>query len=472
VWRRRHALPVRPGARFVAVPEAERAAAQRDRIARIAGEVVALVPGPDLDLGRLRLTGSASFASCFDVDGAALTASALSNLAAGVATLDRDRVATLFSTYVAIDGRRPATWSELSGNYATSTGGFIQFHCNFAHHGEGVVRRLGCEPDRDAVQRAVLDWDPDELETILIADGMIAARMRTQAEWDAHPHAVATAGLPLISVERIGDGPPRPAGRRLRVLDCSRVLAGPVAGLTLAAHGAEVIRVGTNRLPSVELCVVATGFGKRNVDLDLATTQDAEDFGRLLDDADIWIDGYRPGALAGLGFPAERAAPGSIVVQVDAFGRPEDHGPNRPAGVRAEPGPWAGRRGFDSIVQTTTGIAAEGMVRSGRDVPTPLPVQAHDYCTGLLAAFAARRLADHQAEVGGTWLVRLSLLRTRNWLVGLAPPTDFAPAAVDIDPATLHTVDSPWGAVTAARPIGGSWSSPPQRLGSSEPRWT
>jgi hypothetical protein len=442
------------------------------RVREAATEVARLVPGPDLAVDRLRLTGTASFASCFDVDTAALTASALSNLAAGVADLDRDRVAALFAGRVLVDGETRPAWADLSGNYRTSTGGFIQFHCNFPHHRDGVVARLGCAPERDAVQRAVLDWDPDELEATLIADGMIAARMRTLAEWAAHPHALATAGLPLITVERIGDGPPRPppgagdaaGGRRLRVLDCSRVLAGPVAGMTLAAHGADVVRVGAGRLPTVEACVLATGFGKRNTDLDLATPGGAADFAALLGGADVWIDGYRPGALAGLGFPAERAGPGSVVVQVNAFDTTDDIPPGRAT-------PWAGRRGFDSIVQTTTGIAAEGMARSGRDTPTPLPVQANDFCTGLLAAFAARRLVDHQARVGGTWLARLSLLRTRNWLVDLAPPVDFEPAPVPVLPEALQTVDSDWGRLTAAHPIGGGWATPPRPLGTSPPTW-
>ncbi len=424
-----------------------------------------LVPGPPLAVEELSLAGRTSFASCFDVDTAALTAAALSIMAAGVSYLDRDRVAALLAARIRVDGRPLPTWAELSGNYRTATGGFIQFHCNFPHHADGVVRRLGCRPERESGQAAVLDWDPDELEATLIADGMIAARMRTLEEWVDHPHAVATADLPLITVERIGDAEPRhDADRRLRVLDCSRVLAGPVTGLTLAAHGADVLRVGASRLPSVELCVLATGFGKRNTDLDLAAPEGAAAFGRLLAGADVWIDGYRPGALAGLGFPAERAAPGSVVVQISAFDTAADIPADRPT-------PWADRGGFDSIVQTTTGMAAEGMARSGRAVPTPLPVQANDFCTGLLAAFCAKRLVAHQAEVGGTWLARLSLLRTRNWLVGLAPPVDYEPAPVEVDPEALHTVDTAWGRLTAARPIGGSWAGPPMPLGTAEPVW-
>ncbi len=437
------------------------------RIIEAAGPIVDLVPGPELAIDELTVGGTTSFPSCFDVDTAALTAAALSNLVAGETHLDRDRVAALFAGRIRVDGEALPTWADLSGTYPTATGGFIQFHCNFPHHAAGVVARLGCEPTREAVERAVLDWDPDELEAQLIADGMIAARMRTLAEWDDHPHARATAELPLITVERIGDGEPRPApgaDRRLRVLDCSRVLAGPVTGMTLAAHGADVLRVGAARLPSVELCVLATGFGKRNTDLDLATDEGSAAFGRLLDTADVWIDGYRPGALAGLGFPVERAAPGSVTVQINAFDAPEDIPADRPT-------PWAGRRGYDSIVQTTTGLAAEGMARSGRDGPTPLPVQANDYCTGLLAAFAARRLVEHQSRVGGTWLARLSLLRTRNWLVGLAPPVDYEAALVEVAPGATQTVTTEWGELHAARPIGGSWPNPPAPLGSSPPVW-
>ncbi|MEM9563101.1 MAG: CoA transferase [Actinomycetota bacterium] len=450
------------------MPDATSPDALRDRVAAVAASVAELVPGPAPAIDDLRLDGNGTFVSCFDVDTAAFAAAALSNLAAGIPALDRDRVVALFSGKVEVDGEPVPTWADLSGTYRTATGGFIQFHCNFPHHADGVVRRLGCKPTKEAIQRAVLDWDPDELEAQLIADGMIAARMRTLDEWADHPHAGATADLPLITVERIGDAEPRPrhrtGDRPLRVLDCSRVLAGPVTGMTLAANGADVLRVGASRLPSVELCVLATGFGKRNTDLDLAEPADAEAFGRLLDGADVWIDGYRPGALAGLGFPIDRAAPGSVTVQVNAFDGPDDIPTGRST-------PWAGRRGYDSIVQTTTGIAAEGMARSGRDGPTPLPVQANDFCTGLLAAFAAEQLVAHQAEVGGTWLARLSLLRTRNWLVGLREPVDFEPAPVEVDPAARQTVATEWGAVTAARPIGGSWDGPPRWLGTSEPVW-
>ncbi len=418
-------------------------------------ELARLVPGPSMATDAV-VDGTPGFAFCFDVDTAALTAAASTNLVHGIGTLDARRVTALFATAVAVDGEPPAAWADLSGQYRTRDGGFIQFHCNFPHHAEGVVRRLGCEPTTEAVQDAVLGWDPAELEGGLIADGMIPARQRSLEEWGEHPHAAATADLPLISVERIGDGAPRSHDRRIRVLDCSRVLAGPVAGMTLAAHGADVLRVGSPSLPHVEVGVLATGFGKRNAFVDVTTAGGRAMFGGLLGDADVWIDAYRPGAFAGNGFDLAAVPPGGVVVQLCAFDWV---------------GPWAGRRGFDSIVQSTTGFGHEGMVRSGNDRPTPMPVQALDYCTGLLAAFAAKRLVDHQAAEGGTWLARLSLLRTRNWIAGLSTPADFAHARPTIDPAALHTVPTDWGELTAPLPIGGEWATPPQPLGTSDPVW-
>ena len=421
-----------------------------------AKQVAALVPGPLLAVDDLRLTGHAEFASAFDVDTAAVASAVLANLAFGELNLDRDLVLALFAGKVELNGAPLSPWADLSGYYQTGDGGHIQFHCNFPHHAAGIVARLGCDATREAVQRAVLKHDPYLLEQQLIDDGMIAAKLRTLDEWALHPHARATADLPLISVERLGDGAPRRPSRRLKVLDCSRVLAGPVAGMTFSAHGADVLLVGAAHLPAVEVGVLSTGFGKRNTFCNLDTPGGRNDFSRLLGGADVWIDAYRPGAFAGRGFSPERCAPGTVTVQLSAFDWV---------------GPWAGRRGFDSIVQSTTGIVDAGSVAAGRSEPTPLPVQALDYCTGLLAAFAAAQLVRHQSEHGGTWLARLSLLRTRNWLASLAPPRPFEPRPVVPLPSAMYTVSSPFGSVTSARPIGGDWPHGPKPLGSSPATW-
>lgn len=415
-----------------------------------------LVPGPPLEITTAELTGTGSFASAFDVDTAVFSSALAANLALGVPTLDRSRALALCAGRAAIESDPVPVWAELSGYYDTADGQRIQLHANFPHHAAGIVDTLGCDADRDSVAAAIADWRADVLEAELIERGLIAARLRTLDEWDRHPHAATTADLPLVSVERIGDAPSRDPERRTRVLDCSRVLAGPVAGLTFAAHGADVLRVGSQHLPSVEIGVLTTGSGKRNAFVELDGPSGRDRFRALLDGADVWVDAYRPGAFTDRGFPPESAAAGSVVVQISAFDWV---------------GPWAGRRGYDSIVQSTTGLVLAGTEAAGADRLVPLPVQALDYCTGLLAAFAAARLLAHQSEVGGTWLARLSLLRTRNWLVGLGGPRPFEPAPVDVDDDAVHTIDTPFGAVTTARPISGSWPHGPQPLGSSAPEW-
>ena len=427
-----------------------------DAIRRELERFGSLVPGPRLPVDELMPTGAGSFASAFDVDTAVFASAAAANLAFGDATLDRSRAIALCAGRALVDGSPVPVWADLSGYYETGDGELVQLHANFPHHADGIVAALGCDPTRDGVETAVRTWTADDLEARLVADGLVGARLRTLDEWASHPHAAATAELPLISVEQIGDGRPRPAGRRLRVLDCSRVLAGPVAGLQFAAHGADVLRVGSTRLPSVEIGVLTTGSGKRNAFVELDDAAGTRRFDELLADADIWVDAYRPGAFAARGFPPVAAASGSVVVQISAFDWV---------------GPWAGRRGYDSIVQSTTGIVRAGSAAADSVRPLALPVQALDYCTGLLAAFAAARLVAHQAGHGGTWLARLSLLRTRNWLVGLGGPVPFVPRSPEVDDTAMHTVDTPFGAVTTARPISGEWPHGPQPLGSAEPVW-
>lgn len=415
-----------------------------------------LLPSRPLPVEALAIGGPPGFASAFEVDVAALAASGAANLAFGHTTLDPSLVAATFAGGVLVDGEPVPGWASLSGFYATSNERRLQLHCNFPHHAAGVVERLGCEATRDAVQEAILDWNPLELEAALIADGMIAAYLRTPGEWERHDHARATSHLPVLTVEQIGEGVPRTSRRPTRVLDCSRVLAGPVAGHMFASHGADVLRVDGPHLPSVDMCVMVSGAGKRNTALDLRKSEGSAAFAELLTNADVWIDAYRPGALASNGFDLDRVAPGSVVVQLSAFDWV---------------GPWAGRRGFDSIVQSTTGIVEAGSTWAESDEPVPLPVQALDYATGLLAAYAGERIRQHQREVGGTWLVRVSLLRTRNWLVGLGAPKPFTPAKPQADSDALATMASDWGHLTIPKPVSGTHHTPPAKLGTAQPTW-
>ena len=285
---------------------------------------------------------------------------------------------------------------------------------------------------------------------------MIAANLRTLDEWDGHPHAIATRHLPPITVTRVADGEPRKDSTPTRVLDCSRVLAGPIAGQLFAAHRADVLRIDSPVLPSVEICVMATGSGKRNAHVDLTSAEGASTMRTLLDGTDVWIDAYRPGTMADRGFDVDALPEGVVAVRLSAFDNV---------------GPWAGRRGFDSIVQSTTGIVRAGAEASGTNKPTPLPVQALDYMTGFLAAGAAERARQHQRQEGGTWLVEVSLLRTRNWLLSLGGPHTFEPTAVDPSSDHLVTMTTDFGELTTPRPISGDLASPPYLLGTHEPVW-
>ena len=451
----------------------------RDTQGHIA-DLWSLTGGSAPPLDRLRVDGpSHVLPSRFAVTEAAATSIAASLLAAAdlfaarggppaEVSLDRAHAAAAFSLERLIrrDGEPIAAWADLSGQYGTRDGRLVQLHCNFPHHAEGIAARLGVPLERAAFEAAIAEWDAVDLETALIEAGMVGAAYRSLEEWDAHPHALATRELPPLELTKLGDDGDRklPVADRplegVRVLDCSRVLAGPVAGMTLASHGADVLRVGAEHLPYTS-AVISTGFGKRNANIDLRTPEGRETFTRLLADADVLIDAFRPGALEVLGFgPAEvaRIRPGIVMVQICAFDWD---------------GPWGGRRGFDSIIQTTTGIALAGAGDDG--APVHLPVQALDHATGFLAAFAALRgLARRQSE-GGSWLARLSLLRTRNWLVDLGSG-ETSEVATDFD-AYMHEVDSGFGtlrAVTAPGAFAGSqprWERAPSEIGSAAAGW-
>ncbi len=439
-----------------------------------------LLPGDDSSLERLQVSGQPGFHSAFEVDEAVTTSVSAAALAiaelggarglppAGV-QIDGAVAAASFTGHVEVDGSQPAKWAELSGYYLAADDRLVQLHCNFPHHARGAVEFLGTTPERAAVEQAIASWDADELEQALIERGMIAAKLRTMAEWVVHPHALATRDLPLISFEQIGEADPVDLGAAqlcpeqalagIRVLDGSRVLAGPVAGQTLAAHGADVLRIGAPHLPFVESCVLSTGAGKRNAFVDLDTPGGRDAMDALLSRAHVWIDAYRPGAFHERGFSNERAAtlnPGIIIVQLSAFDWM---------------GPWAGRRGFDSIVQSTTGLVHAGTQASHAQEPVPLPVQVLDYATGQLAAFAAARALLHQARHGGSWRVRVSLLRTRNWLVDLGGPQPFTPAPAIASRDALFEVDSEFGRLTLTKPPTGAWQTPPTRLGSADAKW-
>lgn len=378
--------------------------------------------------------------------------------------------------YLRLDDKPPPpAWDAIAGIYKTGDNRFVRCHTNFPHHRDAVCKVLGCMPEREKVQAALMQWKGEDFEAAAYAAGGAVALMRSYDEWSVLPQARALAQLPLISIEKIGDAAPKlwPQGDRplsgLRVLDLSRVIAGPVAGRTLAAYGADVLLVSGPELPAIPWLTIDTGRGKLTTFIELKSDAGRAQMRTLLKDADIFSQGYRPRALSALGFSPEQAAeinPGVVYVTLSAYGHA---------------GPWAGRRGFDSLVQTTTGFNdAEGKA-AGIDGPKELPAQMLDHATGYLMAFGAMMAKARQAREGGSWHVRVSLAQTGCWLWnlgrlddGLNTP-DLTGEAVH--PAFMETVPSGFGTLTAVRHSAvlsktpAQWSRPAMPLGSHPPQW-
>ena len=359
--------------------------------------------------------------------------------------------------------------------YQAGDGRWIFLQRLFRHHVERQLAVLGCPDEDAAIARAVAGWPAADLEEAIAAAGACAALVRTRDEWAAHEQGHAVAALPLLSITATGDSDPEPLGPAerpldgVRVLDVTRVLAGPTCARTLAEHGADVLRVGTSALPDDPQMMRDTGHGKRSCDLDLTSADGAAALRRLVAGADIFSQGYRPGALDALGFgPAElaRLRPGIITVSISAYG---------PAG------PWSARRGFDSVVQSASGLAHESAGADG--APRALPANPLDYTTGYLAAFAAQVALARRAREGGSYHVELSLAQTGRYLslLSRADPALAAARPADLPGERLDelmmTRETPFGLLRyfspAARMLGTPprWDLPTAPLDSGRPEW-
>lgn len=392
----------------------------------------------------------------------------------GVA-IDAAAMAMRSSIYTRQLGKaQPAAWDRISGLYRTVDERFLQLHCNYPHHRAGALAVLGVDEDRGEVERAIAQWRGLELEDAMTAAGMVAALSRSADEWAAHPHSHYVDGLPLVSIERIGDAPPEPlcAGDRplsgVRVLDLTRVLAGPTCGRTLAEHGADVMRISTPQLPFIEHLLMDTGHGKLAAHADLTTDAGRASLHALVRDGDVFVQGYRPGTLAARGFDPDslaRERPGIVCVSLSAYG---------------EQGPWGGKRGFDTLVQGVTGITVE---HGGAAAPRHLPASALDYSSGYLMAFGAMAALGRRVREGGSYHVRVSLVRTAHWLKSLGR-VDAADVPADAlsrsDPrvaARMIESDTPFGRLEHLAPVVSlsqtppSWARPAVPLGSHPPRW-
>jgi len=377
--------------------------------------------------------------------------------------------------FLRIDGKAPAVVGDpLFGAYRAGDGRFVRLHTNFKHHRDNVVKLLDCAPTRESVLAALGKWNALDFETAAYKQGCVVAAMRSPDEWASHPQAAAVAAMPAVRIEKFGAAPPRPLphGPRplsgVRVLDLTRIIAGPVAGRTLAAHGADVMLISAPGLPFIDWLVKDTGRGKLSAYADVTTADGKAALQRLIADADVFLQGYRPGALGARGFASADVAalrPGIVYASLSAYG---------------DAGPWASRRGFDSLVQTATGFNHAEAQAAGVAGPKELPCQALDHASGYLLAFGIIMARIRQASEGGNWLVRISLAATARWLWnlgrlegGLSCPL---PSLTEVDDLREDSA-SPFGAVRAARhaaqlaqtPAG--WTRPTVPLGTHPPIW-
>lgn len=379
----------------------------------------------------------------------------------------------------------PPSWDPLAGDYQAQDGTWIKLHTNAPHHRSAALRVLGLSSDtqnvdRDRVSESVAAWaTATELHEAVSAAGGVAAAMMTAEEWDAHPQGRAVAEEPLVHwsetagdtsgstfQEGCGDAGNAVAAplSKVKVLDLTRVLAGPVATRFLAAFGAEVLRVDppTWDEPGV---VPEITLGKRCTGLDLHDEQDRRIFEGLVREADVLLHGYRPGAMDRLGYDSSvllHLNPNLIDVSLNAYGWS---------------GPWCGRRGFDSLVQMSMGIAARGgQLKNLGHHPRPLPVQALDHATGYLLATAALHALSERLTRGRILRARLSLAATGHLLrsadLGEFQGHGIERALEDLDPAIEATAWGPGRRVrfpVSSRPP--RWQFPATALRSSPPHF-
>ncbi|TBU46267.1 CoA-transferase family III [Dichomitus squalens] len=328
--------------------------------------------------------------------------------------------------YYEIEGQPKKTSSifdGLAGVYRTKDNNYVRIHTNFPHHKQGILDILQCAPTRESVQEALLGWNSVDFETEASSRKMCATALRSFEQWDAHPHAKALTDTPPVMLLKVGDAPKREVRgsptrplEGIRVLELTRVLAGPVAGRTLAAHGADVLWITSPNLPALPMLDVDTSRGKRTTQLDLNDPAGREKFASLVKDTDVFLQSYRPGGLAAKGFgvgEVAKARPGIVYASLTAYGWE---------------GPWKDRRGFDSLVQTATGYnVAEAEAYAAytgnhglRPLrPKALPMQALDHAAGYMLAFGIQAALCRTITEGGSWEVRVSLAAVGQWIRSL-----------------------------------------------------
>ena len=359
---------------------------------------------------------------------------------------------------------------QVTQPWPTKDGRWFLPHFGLPNLQKRVQDVLGCDLTPDSVSKAVAQWDALDLEAAIDEARACGAMVRGNTEWLDHPHGKVLQGKPIVEIIKIGDSDPEPfpEGDRplsgIRVLDLTRILAGPIAARTLAENGAEVLMIAAEGVPQIMEHVMDTSHGKRSCYLDLKSEEGNARLKQLVRDADVFSQGYRPGIMAGHGFAPKQLAehrPGIVYVSISCFGAD---------------GPFSHRAGWEQVAQTVTGICQEG----SPERPKLLPAAACDYTTGYLGAYGAMLALARRAREGGSYHVRVSLCQSgmliyRQGKVSYDDPDmDLSEAELDelrIETATAHGPVRHLAPVLHLSETQPHWTRPTPVLGGDTPEW-
>ena len=391
-------------------------------------------------------------------------------------TVDMLQAAIECTALFTVDDESTPAFAELSGLYLCKDG-WIRLHANFDHHRDAALQVLdlpvGADTPRSDVEAKAALYEKQALEEAILDNGGACAVVRTIAEWDALEQSKAVARLPLVEITRLGEAEPKQhptlkdkqaplAG--IRVLDLTRILAGPVCGRTLAAYGADVMLINSPVLPNIQ-SIVETSRGKLSAHINLHIESDKKKLDNLIADAQVFVQGYRPGSLATHGLTPESIAeqnPGIVYTSLSAYGRT---------------GPFSSRRGYDSLLQSASGFNMAEAQAMQSSAPQALPVQILDYASGFLMAFGTQVALQKQMTQGGSWHVQVSLARTGLWLRSMGQSAENLSCPKPDPHEYLQSYESSWGALKALphapafshSKVG--WTRPSTKPGSDPAQW-
>jgi len=377
-------------------------------------------------------------------------------------------------SFISMVDERHEAMRRLTQAYQSKDGRWVLPHFGLSHLQKRVLSLLDAEPNTHSIAKAVSKWDALDLEMAIDEARACGGMVRSNSQWLSEPHGQLLAQKPVVEIIKIGDSDPEPLpkGERpidgIRVLDLTRILAGPVTARTLAEHGADVLMVAAQNLPQVGPYVVDTSHGKRSCFLDLKNKEESQKLRHLMKSADVFSQGYRPAVMSGLGFGPEEASeirPGIIYVSISCFGAD---------------GPLSHRAGWEQIAQIMTGIAAAGAEKKGVEQPKVLPAAANDYITGYLGAYGTLLALARRAIQGGSYHVRVSLCQSGMMIYRQGQlknyRSDVGLNETELKELWLET-ETHLGPIRHFRPVlqlsetTPFWELPTAKLGLSPPNW-